>query len=115
MFAIAYIHAMQSISSTDLRKNLSKTLDEVERNREPVIVTRAGAAPSVILPLSEYNRLGLAENFMLREDVDRKIAEGLESARSGLAVSEGKVMAWIKSWGGDDELPPPEPDTADSL
>ena len=54
---------MQAISSTDFRKNFSKTLDKVIDDCEPVIVVRNGKRPTVHMSLDHYN--GLLETLRL--------------------------------------------------
>ncbi len=39
---------------------------------------------------------------------EQRIREALASADRGEGVPHGKVMAWISSWGNDDELPIPK-------
>ena len=47
-------------------------------------------------------------DFMSRE---REIMrERLGEAEKGVFISEEAMTRWIESWGGEDELPPPEPD-----
>ena len=48
---------MDTISFTDLRKNLSKVLDQAENDHVPVIVTRNKRRSSVILSLEDYRSL----------------------------------------------------------
>jgi antitoxin YefM len=40
---------MQTTSYSKLRKNLAATLDQVNADREPVIITREGGKPSAVL------------------------------------------------------------------
>lgn len=44
----------------------------------------------------------------LREWQIAAIQEGVRQANAGLTVPHEKVMAWIKSWGGPNELPMPK-------
>lgn len=37
------------------------------------------------------------------------LREGEADADAGRVVSHERVMAWLKSWGTPDELPPPKP------
>ena len=39
----------------------------------------------------------------------REIKKGFESGEREGWISNEAVMAWLKSWGTDHELPPPEP------
>jgi predicted transcriptional regulator len=40
----------------------------------------------------------------------REIDEAFAEAEKGVFISGEKVMEWMKSWGTENELPPPEPD-----
>lgn len=44
------------------------------------------------------------------EDEEAKraaIIEGLEQVQSGRTIPDAKVRAWLRSWGTENELPPP--------
>ncbi|MGR3659899.1 MAG: type II toxin-antitoxin system Phd/YefM family antitoxin [Paracoccaceae bacterium] len=45
---------MKTISSTELRSNLSATMDMVNDDHEPIIVTRAKGRPAVLMSLEDY-------------------------------------------------------------
>ena len=45
-----------------------------------------------------------------RADKKRQIEAAVAEADKGVFISQGKMSAWIDSWGTDAELPPPEPD-----
>ena len=46
---------MDAISYTEARNNLTATLDRVTVDHEPVIITRRGAKPAVLIALDDYN------------------------------------------------------------
>lgn len=48
---------MKHASSTDLRKNLSAMMDAVTADHEPLLVTRAGGKPVVMLSLEDYEAM----------------------------------------------------------
>jgi predicted transcriptional regulator len=60
-------------------------------------------------------------SYLLNEAVERYLAEeqafeasvreGLRQAQDGRVVESGKVEAWVRSWGQEDELPRPAADT----
>ncbi len=54
MYIIAYTKDMKTLSSTDLRANLSAVMDRVNDDHEPVIVTRAKGRPVVLVSLEDY-------------------------------------------------------------
>lgn len=45
---------MRTLSSTDLRQNLSSEMDRVNEDHEPVIVTRAKGRPVVMVSLEDW-------------------------------------------------------------
>jgi antitoxin YefM len=46
---------MQAISYTMLRNNLAKTLDKVEEDHSPILITRQNGTPAVLISLDDYN------------------------------------------------------------
>ena len=52
-YLIPYITPMKTLSSTDLRANLSAVMDRVNDDHEPVIVTRAKGRPVVMVSLED--------------------------------------------------------------
>jgi antitoxin YefM len=45
---------MDSISYTEVRKNLAKVMDQVCNDYAPVVITRKGKASVVVMSLEEY-------------------------------------------------------------
>jgi antitoxin YefM len=48
---------METVSYSELRQNLKRYLDGVCENRAPLLVTRRGGEPVVVLSLKEYESL----------------------------------------------------------
>ncbi|WP_456386932.1 type II toxin-antitoxin system Phd/YefM family antitoxin [Profundibacter sp.] len=48
---------MKHTSSTDLRANLSKMMDQVNDDHEPLIVTRAKGKPVVMISVEDYDAM----------------------------------------------------------
>ena len=53
-YAITYISPMKSLSSTELRANLSAVMDRVNDDHEPVIIHRARGKPVVMVSLEDW-------------------------------------------------------------
>ena len=53
-YAITYIAPMKTLSSTELRANLSAVMDRVNDDHEPVIVHRARGKPVVMVSLEDW-------------------------------------------------------------
>jgi antitoxin YefM len=48
---------MTTLSYTHTRSNLAKVLEQAEENHEPIIITRSGKNPSVIMSMEEFESL----------------------------------------------------------
>ena len=48
---------MDSISSTAIRAHLARIMDQVRERHEPVIITRQGKEPVVMMSLSDFKSL----------------------------------------------------------
>jgi antitoxin YefM len=53
-YAFTYISPMKTLSSTELRANLSAVMDRVNDDHEPVIVHRAKGKPVVMVSLEDW-------------------------------------------------------------
>ena len=76
---------MEAISYTTARKQLAKTLDRLNTDHAPVIVTRQKGQPVVIMSLADFNALQETA-YLLKSPAN---AERL--ARSLRAVSKGRA------------------------
>ena len=78
---------MKHISSTDLRANLSSVMDRVNDDHEPVIVTRAGGRPVVLVSLEDWSSMD--ETTYLTASPANKAAldKALDDYRQGLGIT----------------------------
>lgn len=75
MYVIAYIDDMKVMTSSEFRKSLSSSLDQVRDDREPLLVTRKGGNSVVI---AEADWAGMEETLYLLSS-PRNAANLLES------------------------------------
>jgi len=66
---------MKHTSSTQLRANLSRLMDQVNDDHEPLIVTRANGKPVVILSLEDYDEMD-ATTYLLSSPANAKALQG---------------------------------------
>jgi antitoxin YefM len=70
---------MKTLSSTDLRANLSAVMDRVNDDHEPVIVTRAKGKPVVMVSLEDWSSMDettyLTASPANKAALDKAIAE----------------------------------------
>jgi antitoxin YefM len=86
LYAILYTQHMKTLSSTDLRANLSSVMDRINDDHEPVIVTRAKGKPVVMVSLEDWASMD-ETTYLLASPANR--AALLGSIEAGLA---GKVV-----------------------
>lgn len=49
--------------------------------------------------------------YLDRQDMElAAVEEGISSSANQGLISHDAMRSWLNSWGGQDELPPPEPD-----
>jgi len=74
---------MKHTSSTQLRANLSKLMDQVNDDHEPLIVTRANGKPVVILSLEDYDSMD-ETTYLLSSPANAKaLQEAIQRLDSG--------------------------------
>jgi len=79
---------MRTLSSTDLRKNLAETMDQVNDDHTPVIVTRAGGKPVVMISLEDYSEMDETA-YLLSSPANRKsLLKSLEDIEAGRVVTK---------------------------
>lgn len=78
---------MKHISSTDLRANLSSVMDRVNDDHEPVIVTRAGGRPVVMVSLEDWSSMD-ETTYLLASPANRAaLDKAIEQHRQGLGIT----------------------------
>ena len=76
---------MIHVSFTELRKHLAHFMDRATDDRAPILITRQGSEPVVLLAQSEYE--GLLETLYLRSTPAN--AARLDAAIARLEAGEG--------------------------
>jgi antitoxin YefM len=72
------------MSSSQLRRNLAATLDQVTDDREPVIITREGdKPPAVIMSLEDYNSFTETEYLLRSPENAKRLREAIAELESG--------------------------------
>lgn len=77
---------MRTLSSTELRQNLSSVMDQVNDDHEPVIVTRAKGKPVVMVSLEDWASMD-ETTYLLASPANK--AALLEAIAE---VNQGKVV-----------------------
>lgn len=83
---------MEAINYSSFRKHLTESLDKVERDRVPLLVTRQNGSSAVLMSLDEYN--AYMETAHLASSP--KNAARLNRAIAELEAEEGKTHELIE-------------------
>jgi antitoxin YefM len=74
---------MKTMSYSDSRARYAEMLTSVEQDREPVIITRSGHEPVVVMALDDYNAL-VESAYLLRSPVNaRRLQDSIERLEAG--------------------------------
>ena len=75
---------MRATTATDFRKNLASELDKVENDREPLIITRSGGKPAVIvMSLEEFGSWEATQHLLKSPENARRLRESIARLNAG--------------------------------
>lgn len=77
---------MKHTTSTDLRKNLSALMDQVNDDHEPLIVTRANGKPVVMVSLEDYDAMDETAYLLSSPANAQALKEAMERVEKGKQV-----------------------------
>jgi antitoxin YefM len=77
---------MDVITSTALRENLSKVLDEVCNSAAPLIVTRQNARPVVLISLEEFRSIEETMHLLSSPANAERLLESIDQLNAGNGV-----------------------------
>lgn len=96
MYVIAYINPMRTLSSTELRANLSAVMDRVNDDHEPVIVHRAKGKPVVMVSLEDWASMD-ETTYLLASPANRaELLQAIAESREGKVVV--KTMEELRAY-----------------
>ncbi len=76
---------MKHASSTHLRANLSKLMDQVINDHEPVMVTRAGGKPVVMISLEDYDEMDATMHLLSSPRNAARLIAAIERDKQGIS------------------------------
>lgn len=83
-YAITYTHPMKHTSSTQLRANLSKLMDQVNDDHEPLIVTRANGKSVIMLSLEDYDEIDATMHLLASPRNASRLMAAIERDKMGV-------------------------------
>ena len=82
---------MITINYTKFRSNLKQYLDEVEQNRETLMVKRGGGSGTVTLSLNEYNAIMETVHLLRSRTNADRLFESIQQMKQGETVTKGLI------------------------
>ncbi|MCQ2992596.1 type II toxin-antitoxin system prevent-host-death family antitoxin [Pseudomonas syringae] len=82
---------MQTINYTTARAHLSETMDRVNEDRTPLLVTRQKGEPVVMMSLADFNALEETAYLLRSSQNAQRLITSIESLRSGKAKARKLV------------------------
>lgn len=83
---------MKAISYTALRNSLAKAMDDVNRDHEPVIITRQKGEPAVLMSLADFSAWQETAYLLRSPENARRLREAISQLEAG----RGRVRKLIK-------------------
>ncbi len=77
---------MNAINYTTFRKNLSATIDQVNRDHNPILVTRQKGSPAVVMSLEDFKSYEETAYLMRSPNNAKRLTEAIEQLEAGKAV-----------------------------
>jgi antitoxin YefM len=77
---------MKTLSSTELRANLSAVMDQVNDDHEPVIVTRTRGKPVVMVSLEDWASMDETTYLLSSPANARRLMTAVEQLKAGKGV-----------------------------
>lgn len=84
---------MKAMSDTESRARYAEVLDGVTDDREPVMITRAGHEPVVIVSLDDYESLRETAHLMRSPANARRLLDAMERLEAGRGQSHDLLDA----------------------
>jgi len=76
---------MKHTSSTDLRANLATLMDRVNDDHEPLMVTRTGGKPVVMISLEDYDEIDATMHLMSSPRNAARLNRAIERDKQGIS------------------------------
>jgi len=78
---------METISYTAFRNHLASSIDRVNDNHEPLLVTRQNGSPAVVLSLEDFKSYEETAYLMANPKNAARLTDAIEQLESGQGVA----------------------------
>lgn len=82
---------MEAINYSTFRKNLTESMDQVERDRVPLLITRQSGTPAVLISLDEYNAYMETAHLSSSSKNAARLNRSIEQLESGRGAAHDLI------------------------
>ncbi len=82
---------MDAISYSALRSNLASTLDQVNENHKPVLITRQNGKPAVLISLEDFHAYEETAYLMASPKNAERINQAIKEIRAGKTLKKSLI------------------------
>ena len=82
---------MEVITYSDFRSQLAKTMDRVNDNHKPVMVTRQNGKPAILMSVEDFNAYQETAYLMASPENARRLNDAIAEIEAGNAVDHGLI------------------------
>lgn len=82
---------MDVISYSDLRKDLANTLDRVQQDHSPILITRQNSKPAVLMSLDDFNAYEETAYLVKSSKNAERLRQSIAEAEAGLTMPRALI------------------------
>lgn len=82
---------MAQVSYTEFRAQLATHLDQVERDRTELVITRQNRPDMVVMPLTELESLRETMHLLSTPDNAKRLLDGIAELEAGAGTERGLI------------------------
>jgi antitoxin YefM len=82
---------MDTVSYTSFRQNLSSTLDKVNEDHVPIMVTRQNGAPAIVMSVEDYKSYEETAYLMASPKNAQRLNASIEEIKRGKDIEHGLI------------------------
>ena len=82
-YVVLYNVGMDTLSYTNVRADLARTMDRVNDDRTPIVITRQRGRSAVLMSLEDYNSLTETMHLLRSPRNAARLAESMAQANKG--------------------------------
>lgn len=82
---------MDAISYTSFRKNLASTLDKVNDDHSPILITRQSGKPAILISLEDFKAYEETAYLMASPANAKRLSESIAEIEAGNLVQHGLI------------------------